>query len=128
MLGFTPMLTTAGTWAIADNYEQVQSASVPINGSPLLIMLRNEPVFYIISMQAGQKYINAYSFQTMNSVQMPQQEEPVIQTAQPTTEERLSSLELSIQNIEKMLKGAVNNEPDHVTTAKDTTSKSTKSK
>lgn len=89
-----------GRWEFVDSYQQIQNAPLPIDGSKVLFMLSNEPVFYIASMENGQRSVIGYSFTALAQAQ----------TVEPpmTLESRVSAIE---QRLQAMLNGG-NNEPD----------------
>lgn len=80
-----------GTWVMANSYQEAQSMAVPMDGSPLLVMLNDEQKFYLVSMQNGQRMISAFSF---NALTIPA--EPVTPAAQNDIEARLAKLEALI--------------------------------
>lgn len=80
-----------GTWVMASSYQEALGIPVPMDGTPILVMLRDEQKFYLVSMQNGQKVISAFSF---NALSIPA--EPVTPTAPNDLETRLAKLEALI--------------------------------
>ena len=95
----TPQPTTATTWnwkAVA-NYQSMLMESVPFDGAPVLFMIQNEPVFYVVRMQDGRKMINGFTFTPLDN---PEPEEPaVVQTESQQLESRLTGLENNMNSI-----------------------------
>lgn len=93
-----PMATTvtnsAWVWKPVADYQTMLRELIPLDGTPALFMLENEPVFYIVRMsETGRKIINGYSFNTLD---VPAQQ-PVQQVVeQPTDSQRLDRLENSL--------------------------------
>lgn len=80
-----------GTWVMASSYQEALGIPVPMDGTPILVMLRDEQKFYLVSMQNGQKMISAFSF---NALSIPA--EPATPTAPNDLETRLAKLEALI--------------------------------
>ena len=40
-----------GTWVMASSYQEALGIPVPMDGTPILVMLRDEQKFYLVSMQ-----------------------------------------------------------------------------
>ena len=79
--------------------------AVPFDGTPVLFMLQNESVFYVVTMENGRKMVNGYSFHPLDNTNL----------AQETPEEkRFSKLEASVALIVDQLNrlAGVNNEPN----------------
>lgn len=91
-------------WLMANSFEEIQSAPVPMDGSQTMFMLTNEPIFYIVSFANGQKMISGYTFAPLTAENQPKR--------QMTTEERLSVVEENIAKIAALLEGVKKNEPD----------------
>lgn len=77
-----------GTWVMASSYQEALGIPVPMDGTPILVMLSDEQKFYLVSMQNGQRMISAFSF---NALSVPT--EPVTPAAPNDIEARLSRLE-----------------------------------
>lgn len=88
-----------GTWVMANSYQDAQSMAVPMDGTPILVMLNDEQKFYLVSMQNGQRMISAFSFAALTV-----QNEQTTQTASNDFESRLAKLEALI--------GGLADEPD----------------
>lgn len=80
-----------GTWVMANSYQEAQGIPVPMDGTPILVMLKDEQKFYLVSMQNGQRMISAFSF---NALTVPT--EPVTPAAPNDFEARLAKLETLI--------------------------------
>ena len=93
-----------GRWIMANSFDEIQSAPVPMDGSQTMFMLTNEPIFYIVSFVNGQKMISGYTFTPLTAENQPKR--------QMTTEERLSVVEENIAKIAALLEGAKSNESD----------------
>ena len=59
-------------WLMANSFEEIQSAPVPMDGSQTMFMLTNEPIFYIVSFVNGQKMISGYTFSPLNPEEIKQ--------------------------------------------------------
>lgn len=97
----TPALR--GTWLTVDTPEQAKSLPVSADGSTTIAMLKDQNIFYALSLQSGQKVVNVFEFNELVSgtgiVQTPVQ--------QDSLEQRIAKLE---ELITANLKGAANNE------------------
>ena len=91
-------------WLMANNFDEIKSAPVPMDGSQTMFMLTNEPIFYIVSFVNGQKMISGYTFAPLTAENQPKR--------QMTTEERLNAVEENIAKIAALLEGVKKNEPD----------------
>ena len=91
-------------WLMANNFDEIKSAPVPMDGSQTMFMLTNEPIFYIVSFANGQKMISGYTFAPLTAENQPKR--------QMTTEERLNAVEENIAKIAALLEGVKKNEPD----------------
>ena len=90
-----------GTWVMANSYQEAQGIPVPMDGTPILVMLNDEQKFYLVSMQNGQRMISAFSF---NALTVPNNE-----TAQNVPN---NDLEARLSRIEEMIGGLLN-EPNN---------------
>lgn len=86
-----------GSLARVNNYAEIQSAPVPVNGSPIMFLVESEPAVYMVSQQGGQRTIQGFNITPM-------------QTAQEATETRITNLEAAIMNIKNLLTGVVKND------------------
>lgn len=84
-----------GTWVMANSYQEAQSMAVPMDGTPILVMLNDEQKFYLVSMQNGQRMISAFSF---NALSIP------METAQNNPS---NDLETRLAKLEAMIGGMV---------------------
>ena len=91
-------------WLMANNFDEIKSAPVPMDGSQTMFMLTNEPIFYIVSFVNGQKMISGYTFAPLTAENQPKR--------QMTTEERLNAVEENIAKIAALLEGVKKHEPD----------------
>lgn len=81
-----------GTWVMANSYQEAQGMPVPMDGTPILVMLNDEQKFYLVSMQNGQRMISAFSFNALTvSV-----EQTISSVANNDIEARLAKLETLI--------------------------------
>ncbi len=97
MYGYTQQQQTPGQWLMVNNYQDVQRALLPMDGSQMMFMMKNEPIFYIANIVNGQKCIQPYTFQELTPENMPKRP--------PTVEERVQSLESNLADIVALLKG-----------------------
>lgn len=105
-------------WKVANSYQSMLMESVPFDGTPVLFMMQNESVFYIVSMVDGKKMINGYSFAPLDN-SVTEKEQPL--TPEEQNEQRFSKLENSMAAIAEQLNKLVevqNHEPDNVNTEK----------
>lgn len=101
-IGITP---TTWSWKAVPDYPSMLKESVPLDGTPVLFMMQNESIFYVVTMENGKKMINGYSFQPLDNV--------VAEVTQTPEEQRFSKLETSIALISEQLNrlvGAQQNE------------------
>ena len=110
-----------GRWLMVHSYKEVEVAPVPIDGTPSLFMLADRPVFYVVTMQGGQKYISSFVFQEQTNAP-PQEQEPrqsvqetaVVEQQPPQVdvkalEDRLTQIE---QELASYRRAGVSNESD----------------
>lgn len=90
------MMAAVWTWKAVPDYQSMLKESVPFDGTPVLFMMQNESVFYVVSMENGRKMINGYSFQPLDNI--TQQE--VVQSPE---EQRFSKIEASMALIAEQL-------------------------
>lgn len=101
MYGYTQQ-QPPNQWLMVNSYQDVQRALLPMDGSQMMFMMKNEPIFYIASIVNGQKCIQPYTFQELTPENMPKQP--------PTVEERVQNLESNLADIVELLKGMRANE------------------
>jgi len=73
--GYTPLqqmpqrqpVLLNGRWGFVKSYQDIEAAQVPADGTQTIFMLENEPTFYIVGFQNGQKMINGFSFTALNA-------------------------------------------------------------
>jgi hypothetical protein len=101
------------------SYKEVEVAPVPIDGTPSLFMLADRPVFYVVTMQGGQKYISSFIFQEQTNAPQQEQNQPVQETAvaeQQSPQVDVKALEDRLAQIEQELalyrRAGVSNESD----------------
>lgn len=87
---------------MANSYQEIQSAPVPMDGTQTVFMLTTEPIFYVVSIINGQKFIQGYTFTELTAENRPK--------SPPTVEDRLSILESNIAKITSILEGGKGNE------------------
>lgn len=100
MYGYTQQ-QPPNQWLMVNSYQDVR-ALLPMDGSQMMFMMKNEPIFYIASIVNGQKCIQPYTFQERTPENMPEQP--------PTVEERVQNLESNLADIVELLKGMRANE------------------
>ena len=91
MYGYQMPQQPIGRWLVANNYNEIQGAPVPMDGSQTMFMLQNEPIFYIVSIMNGQKMIQGYTFSALTPENMPKQP--------PSIEDRMARLEAMIASL-----------------------------
>ena len=108
-----------GRWLMVHSYKEVEVAPVPIDGTPSLFMLADRPVFYVVTMQGGQKYISSFVFQEQTNAPQQEQNQPVQETAvaeQQSPQVDVKALEDRLAQIEQELasyrRAGVSNESD----------------
>ena len=108
-------LPSTWNWKAVANYQSMLMESVPFDGSPVLFMIQNEPVFYVVRMEEGRKMINGFTFTPLDN---PEEPEVVPETPEEQLENRLVGLERNMSSImtqlERLVGGAnheSNNEP-----------------
>lgn len=116
----TPAVPSVWNWKVTDSYQHMLMESVPFDGTPVLFMLKNESVFYIVSMVDGKKMVNGYSFTPLDNVNSGNSEPQL--TPEEQTEQRFSKLETSItaisEQLSKLVEGQRNYESNSSTTEK----------
>lgn len=85
-----------GTWVMAGSYQEALGIPVPMDGTPILVMLSDEQKFYLVSMQNGQRMISAFSF---NALSVP---------AEPVAPAAPNDIETRLLRLEEMIGGLVN--------------------
>lgn len=85
-------------WKTVSNYHEMTLESVPFDGTPVLYMLQNESIFYIVRMVDGKKMVNGFQFNPLevDSTQSPPQEEQ-------TVESRLANVETNLGDLMEMI-------------------------
>ena len=92
--------STMWNWKAVTNYQAMLMESVPFDGSPVLFMVQNEPIFYVVRMEEGKKMINGFKFDPLDNPEVP----PV--PVDPV-EQRLSGLENNMNSIMTQLQKLV---------------------
>lgn len=108
----TPVVTGTWNWKVTDNYQSMLLESIPFDGTPVLFMMKNDSIFYVVSMVDGKKMINGFSFNPLGD--SADTSERVL-TPEEQNEQRFSNLENSIANIMEQLNKLVEvkeNEPN----------------
>ena len=110
----TPAIPTVWNWKVTDSYQHMLMESVPFDGTPVLFMLKNESVFYIVSMIDGKKMVNGYSFVPLDNV--PAESSAQQLTPEEQTEQRLTKIESGMatlmEQINKLVEVQQNHEPN----------------
>lgn len=78
---------TTWTWKAVQDYQSMLKEAVPFDGTPVLFMLQNESVFYVVTMENGRKMVNGYSFHPLDKTNFDQE---------TPEEKRFSKLEASV--------------------------------
>lgn len=114
----TSPLPNIWSWKVTDSYQHMLMESVPFDGTPVLFMLKNESIFYIVSMVDGKKMVNGYSFSPLDTAS-PGNVEPQL-TPEEQTEQRFSKIETGmaaiVEQLNKLVEGQQHHEPDNVVT------------
>jgi hypothetical protein len=104
---------------MVDSYQDITSAGLPLDGTPVMFMLNSSPQLYIAYMQGEKKYICGYKIESMDiEKESPTQEEtsPPQETLAPVPnplENRIAELEKFMGELKTLLttaKGGNNNE------------------
>lgn len=85
-----------GQWVSAKTYQDALNMPIPMDGTPILVMLEGESTFYIISMQNGQRMISGFNF---NALTPPEQ---------PTANVTINDIDARLQRLEALIGGAAN--------------------
>ena len=80
-----------GQWLSANNYQEMLTLPIPLNGAPVLVSLTEEPTVYILQMQGGQKVLSGFSITPL----------PGVTNNQPSTEK--TDIDARLESIEKAL-------------------------
>ena len=83
-------IPTVWNWKVTDSYQHMLMESVPFDGTPVLFMLKNESIFYIVSMVDGKKMVNGYSFVPLDNIPAESSQQL---TPEEQTEQRLTTIE-----------------------------------
>lgn len=97
----TPVVSSIWNWKVAENYQSMLMESVPFDGTPVLFMMKNESVFYVVSMVDGKKMINGFSFIPLGNVEESNNEK--VLTPEEQNEQRLANLETGMASIIEQL-------------------------
>ena len=92
------MAPTTWNWKAVANYQSMLMESIPFDGAPVLFMVQNEPVFYVVRMEDGRKMINGFTFTPLDN---PEEvaPTPVPETPETQLENRLTGLENNMNSI-----------------------------
>lgn len=96
-----PVVTGTWNWKVTDSYQSMLMESVPFDGTPVLFMMKNESVFYVVSMVDGKKMINGFSFLPLGNPDSTNTEK--VLTPEEQNEQRLANLEVGMANILEQL-------------------------
>ena len=120
---------------MVDSYQDITSAGLPLDGTPVMFMLTSSPQLYIAYMQGEKKYICGYKIESMDiEKESPAQEEissPQETLAPNPLEGRIAELEKFMDELKTLLttaKGGNNSEsnPSTPKTSSPSTGKSKK--
>ena len=89
---------TNWNWKAVANYQSMLMESIPFDGAPVLFMVQNEPVFYVVRMEDGRKMINGFTFTPLDNPEEPTPA-PVPETPEAQLENRLTGLENNMNSI-----------------------------
>lgn len=103
LMNTRPIVQLSNRWAWVKSYQDVQATPIPADGTPTLFMLENEPTFYLVSMENGQRVISGYRFAALTKDDI---HEP---PAAPAI--TLKTLNARLKAIEEQLRSD-SNEPD----------------
>ena len=92
-----PVPPTTWNWKAVANYQSMLMESIPFDGAPILFMVQNEPVFYIVRMEDGRKMINGFTFTPLDNPEEIVPEEP--EKPEVQLENRLTGLENNMNSI-----------------------------
>lgn len=104
---------------MVDSYQDITSAGLPLDGTPVMFMLTSSPQLYIAYMQGEKKYICGYKIESMDiEKESPAQEETSPPQETPALipnplENRIANLEKFMGELKTLLttaKGGNNNE------------------
>lgn len=104
LMNTRPIVQLSNRWAWVKSYQDVQATPIPADGTPTLFMLENEPTFYLVSMENGQRVISGYRFAALTKDNV--QEPPVAPAI------TLETLNARLKAIEEQLTRSDSNEPD----------------
>lgn len=103
-------------WKVTDNYQNMLMESVPFDGTPVLFMMKNESVFYVVSMVDGKKMINGFSFVPLGNTEESSNEK--VLTPEEQNEQRLANLETGMASIIEQLNKLVEVKQDNESNTK----------
>lgn len=96
-------------WKVTDSYQHMLMESVPFDGTPVLFMLKNESIFYVVSMVDGKKMVNGYSFSPLDTNSTAPEAQL---TPEEQNEQRFAKLETGmtaiIEQLNKLVEGKTN--------------------
>lgn len=92
------MAPTTWNWKAVANYQSMLMESIPFDGAPVLFMVQNEPVFYVVRMEEGRKMINGFTFTPLDNPEEATPE-PIPETPETQLENRLTGLENNMNSI-----------------------------
>lgn len=110
----TPAISLIWNWKVTDNYQSMLMESVPYDGTPVLFMMKNESIFYVVSMVDGKKMINGFSFVPLGNNNESSVEK--VLTPEEQNEQRLTKLETGmasiLEQLNKLVEVKQDNEPN----------------
>ena len=112
----TSTVSSVWNWKVTDNYQSMLMESVPFDGTPVLFMMKNESVFYVVSMVDGKKMINGFSFIPLGNAENSNIEKNL--TPEEQNEQRLANLETGMASIIEQLNKLVEVKQDNESNTK----------
>lgn len=112
----TSAVSSVWNWKVTDSYQSMLMESVPFDGTPVLFMMKNESVFYVVSMVDGKKMINGFSFIPLGNTENSNVEK--ILTPEEQNEQRLTNLETGMASILEQLNKLVEVKQDNESNTK----------
>lgn len=100
-------------WKAVSSYQSMLMESVPFDGSPVLFMIQNEPIFYVVRMEEGKKMINGFTFTPLDNPEpLPPDDPPEVQIENRLTglENNMNSIMIQLQKLVEVRHHESNNE------------------
>lgn len=112
-----------GRWLTVNSYQEVQSTPIPADGTPSIFMLSDKPIFYVVSMSGGQKFINGYTFTSLNATDnvntsaATENQPSATNNNDNDINNRLTKLEESVAQLATIVEEATHKHESHPSTA-----------